>query len=162
MRRIASPFVKEPLMQISDRLSSIKPSLTLSVNSRALELKAQGVAETSLAVGEPDFPTPPHVCEAAKAAIDANFCRYTAVPGIPDLRKAAGAYFDRAYGVPVPQESIVIGAGGKHCLYNFLQATVNPGDEVLIPAPYWLSYPDMVMLAGCRLPCTPGRSRASR
>lgn len=148
MRRIASPFVKEPLMQISDRLSSIKPSLTLSVNSRALELKAQGVAVTSLAVGEPDFPTPPHVCEAAKAAIDANFCRYTAVPGIPDLRKAAGAYFDRAYGVPVPQESIVIGAGGKHCLYNFLQATVNPGDEVLIPAPYWLSYPDMVMLAG--------------
>ena len=135
-------------MQISDRLSSIKPSLTLSVNSRALELKAQGVAVTSLAVGEPDFPTPPHVCEAAKAAIDANFCRYTAVPGIPDLRKAAGAYFDRAYGVPVPQESIVIGAGGKHCLYNFLQATVNPGDEVLIPAPYWLSYPDMVMLAG--------------
>lgn len=148
MRRIASPFVKEPLMQISDRLSSIKPSLTLSVNSRALELKAQGVAVTSLAVGEPDFPTPRHVCEAAKAAIDENFCRYTAVPGIPDLRKAAGAYFDRAYGVPVPQESIVIGAGGKHCLYNFLQATVNPGDEVLIPAPYWLSYPDMVMLAG--------------
>ncbi|MBB5144178.1 pyridoxal phosphate-dependent aminotransferase [Desulfovibrio intestinalis] len=135
-------------MQISDRLSSIKPSLTLSVNSRALELKAQGVAVISLAVGEPDFPTPAHVCEAAKAAIDDNFCRYTAVPGIPELRKAAGAYFDRAYGVPVPQESIVIGAGGKHCLYNFFQATINPGDEVLIPAPYWLSYPDMVMLAG--------------
>lgn len=135
-------------MQISDRLSSIKPSLTLSVNSRALELKAQGVAVISLAVGEPDFPTPSHVCEAAKAAIDDNFCRYTAVPGIPELRKAAGAYFDRAYGVPVPPESIVIGAGGKHCLYNFLQATINPGDEVLIPAPYWLSYPDMVMLAG--------------
>ena len=135
-------------MQISERLSSIKPSLTLSVNSRALELKAQGVAVTSLAVGEPDFPTPAHVCEAAKAAIDENFCRYTAVPGIPELRKAAGAYFDRAYGVPVAQESIVIGAGGKHCLYNFLQATINPGDEVLIPAPYWLSYPDMVMLAG--------------
>ncbi|MDD4701455.1 MAG: pyridoxal phosphate-dependent aminotransferase [Desulfovibrio sp.] len=135
-------------MQISDRLSSIKPSLTLSVNSRALELKAQGIAVTSLAVGEPDFPTPSHVCEAAKAAIDDNFCRYTAVPGIPELRKAAGAYFDRAYGVPVAQESIIIGAGGKHCLYNFLQATINPGDEVLIPAPYWLSYPDMVMLAG--------------
>ncbi len=135
-------------MQISERLSSIKPSLTLSVNSRALELKAQGIAVTSLAVGEPDFPTPAHVCEAAKTAIDENFCRYTAVPGIPELRKAAGAYFDRAYGVPVAQESIVIGAGGKHCLYNFLQATINPGDEVLIPAPYWLSYPDMVMLAG--------------
>lgn len=135
-------------MQISERLRSIKPSLTLSVNSRALELKSQGVAVTSLAVGEPDFPTPKHICEAAKAAIDDNFCRYTAVPGIPELRAAAGAYFERVYGVPVPAESIVIGAGGKHCLYNFMQATINPGDEVLIPAPYWLSYPDMVMLAG--------------
>ena len=135
-------------MQISDRLSSIKPSLTLSVNSRALELKAQGISVISLAVGEPDFPTPKHVCEAAKAAIDDNFCRYTAVPGIPELRKAAGAYFERNYGVPVPMESIVIGAGGKHCLYNFMQATLNPGDEVLVPAPYWLSYPDMVMLTG--------------
>lgn len=135
-------------MQISQRLSSIKPSLTLSVNSRALELKAQGVAVTSLAVGEPDFPTPQHVCEAAKAAIDQNFCRYTAVPGIPELRKAAGAYFERQYRVPVPAECIIVGAGGKHCLYNFMQATLNPGDEVLVPAPYWLSYPDMVMLAG--------------
>ncbi|MBO4300057.1 MAG: pyridoxal phosphate-dependent aminotransferase [Desulfovibrio sp.] len=135
-------------MQISQRLSSIKPSLTLSVNSRALELKAQGVAVTSLAVGEPDFPTPRHVCEAAKAAIDQNFCRYTAVPGIPELRKAAGAYFERQYRVPVPAECIIIGAGGKHCLYNFMQATLNPGDEVLVPAPYWLSYPDMVRLAG--------------
>ena len=135
-------------MQISDRLRSIKPSLTLSVNSRALELRAQGVNVTSLAVGEPDFPTPRHICDAAKAAIDANFCRYTAVPGIPELRKAAGEYFGRAYGVPVPPESIIIGAGGKHCLYNFIQATINPGDEVLIPAPYWLSYPDMVELAG--------------
>lgn len=135
-------------MQIADRLKIIKPSLTLSVNSRALELKAQGVPVTSLAVGEPDFPTPRHICEAAKAAIDENFCRYTAVPGIPELRRAAGGYFEREYGVPVPMEAIIIGAGGKHCIYNFLQATLNPGDEVLIPAPYWLSYPDMVMLAG--------------
>ncbi len=103
-------------MQISDRLRSIKPSLTLSVNSRALELKAQGVDVTSLAVGEPDFPTPKHICDAAKAAIDANFCRYTAVPGIPELRKAAGGYFQRTYGVSVPMESIVIGAGGKLCV----------------------------------------------
>lgn len=135
-------------MQISERLRSIKPSLTLSVNCRALELKAQGINVTSLAVGEPDFPTPKHICDAAKVAIDANFCRYTAVPGIPELRKAAGDYFGRTYGVAVPPESIIIGAGGKHCLYNFIQATINPGDEVLIPAPYWLSYPDMVELAG--------------
>lgn len=148
-------------MQISDRLSSIKPSLTLSVNSRALELKAQGVAVTSLAVGEPDFPTPGHICAAAKKAIDENFCRYTAVPGIPELRKAAGDYFEKNYGVPVPMESIVIGAGGKHCLYNFMQATLNPGDEVLIPAPYWLSYPDMVTLTGAKpvpVPAGPERN----
>ncbi len=135
-------------MQISRRLSSIKPSLTLSVNSRALELKARGIAVTSLAVGEPDFPTPPHICAAAKAAIDENFCRYTEVSGIPALRKAAGDYFEKNYGVAVPGEAIAIGAGGKHCLYNFLQATIDPGDEVLIPAPCWVSYPDMVLLAG--------------
>ena len=119
-------------MQISERLSSIKPSLTLSVNSRALELKAQGIAVTSLAVGEPDFPTPAHVCEAAKAAIDENFCRYTAVPGIPELRKAAGAYFDRAYGVPVAQESIVIGAGATTSDVIFEASQLRP---ILITSP---------------------------
>ena len=134
-------------MQISDRLRNIKPSLTLSLNAKALDLRKQGVDVISLAVGEPDFPTPKHVCEAAKAAIDENFCRYTAVPGIPDLRVAAGNYFKRMYDVDVPPESIVMGNGGKHGIFNFLQATVNPGDEVLIPAPYWLSYPDMVELA---------------
>lgn len=134
-------------MQIAQRLKSIKPSQTLSLNSRALELKAQGIAVTSLAVGEPDFPTPAHICAAAKTAIDENFCRYTAVPGIPELRAAAGDYF-RQYGVPVSKESIIIGAGGKHCLYNFFQATINPGDAVLLPTPYWLSYPAMISLAG--------------
>ncbi len=137
-------------MQISDRLSAVRPSLTLAVNSKALELKAKGVDIISLAVGEPDFPTPAHVCAAAKAAIDENFCRYTAVPGIPELRRAAGEYFKRTHGVAVPPESVIIGAGGKHCIYNFLQTTLNPGDEVLIPAPYWLSYPDMTCLAGGR------------
>ena len=139
---------KELRMQISDRLSTIQPSLTLAVNSKALALRAQGVDVLSLAVGEPDFPTPAHICQAAKKAIDENFCRYTAVPGIPELRQAAGNYFKREHGVPVPAEAIVIGSGGKHCIFNFLQTCVNPGDEVLIPAPYWLSYPDMVQLAG--------------
>lgn len=135
-------------MQIADRLSQIQPSLTLAINTRAQELRTQGVQVTSLAVGEPDFPTPEHICEAAKAAIDANFTRYTAVAGIPELRRAAGAYFERHYATSVVQESIIIGSGGKQCLYTFLQATINPGDEVLIPAPYWVSYPDMVCLAG--------------
>lgn len=135
-------------MQISKRLSSIKPSLTLSVNSRTLELKAQGVAVTSLAVGEPDFPTPKHVCEAAKAAIDANFSRYTPVPGIPELRKAVGNYFAKQYDVPVSPDCVLMAAGGKHALYSFMQTVINPGDEVLLPAPYWLSYPAVVELAG--------------
>ena len=139
---------KESRMQISDRLSTIKPSLTLSVNTRAMELRAQGVQITSLAVGEPDFPTPKHICEAAKAAIDENFCRYTAVPGIPDLRKAVAGYFKQFYDAEIAPENTIISAGGKHALFNFIQATVNPGDEVLIPAPYWLSYPPLVTLAG--------------
>lgn len=135
-------------MQISDRLKSIQPSLTLAVNSKALELRAKGADIISLAVGEPDFPTPKHICEAAKRAIDENFCRYTQVPGIPELRKAAADYFASQHKVAVTPDAIVIGAGGKHCIYNFLQTFLNPGDEVLIPSPYWLSYPDMVQLAG--------------
>ena len=135
-------------MQIAERLSQIEPSLTLAINTRAQELRAQGVAVTSLAVGEPDFPTPEHIKEAAKAAIDANFTRYTAVAGIPELRRAAGRFFERHYATPVAPESIIIGAGGKQCLYTLIQTLINPGDEVLIPAPYWVSYPDMVRLAG--------------
>lgn len=135
-------------MQTAERLKNLAPSLTLSINSRALEMRSQGIDVISLAVGEPDFPTPKHICEAAKAAIDANFCRYTAVAGITELRVAAGAYFKNKYGVPVGQESIIIGAGGKHCIFNLLQALLNPGDAVIIPAPYWVSYPDMVHLTG--------------
>ena len=135
-------------MQISDRLSAVKPSLTLAINAKALEMKAKGEDVISLAVGEPDFPTPQHVCSAAKKAIDENFCRYTAVPGIPELRKAIGDYFGRVRGVPLAAEEVIVGAGGKHCIYNFFQATLNSGDEVLVPAPYWLSYPDMISLAG--------------
>lgn len=135
-------------MQISERLRTIKPSLTLSVNTRAMELREQGVQVISLAVGEPDFPTPKHICEAAKAAIDDNFCRYTPVPGIAELRQAVAGYFKKVYDADIKAENTIISAGGKHALYNFVQATINPGDEVLIPAPYWLSYPDIVCLAG--------------
>lgn len=135
-------------MKIADRLRSIKPSATLAINAKALELKAKGVKITSLAIGEPDFPTPAHIREAAKAAIDEGFTRYTAVGGIPELRKAVGGYFQRQYGTEVPPEAVAVSNGGKHTLANILQCYLNPGDEVLIPAPYWLSYPDMVSLAG--------------
>ena len=135
-------------MQISDRIKSIKPSLTLAMNAKALELKEQGVMVTSLAVGEPDFPTPKHICEAAKAAIDSNFCRYTAVPGIMELRKAVCGYYSNQYDLTIRPENVIISNGGKQALYNYIMCTVNPGDEVIIPAPYWVSYPAIVELAG--------------
>ena len=134
-------------MQISDRLMNIQPSLTRAMNAKALELKEQGVMVTSLAVGEPDFPTPKHICEAAKQAIDSNFCRYTAVPGIMELRKAVCGYYQNQYDLSIEPANVIIGAGGKHALYNYIMTVVNPGDEVIIPAPYWVSYPDMVKLA---------------
>lgn len=135
-------------MRISDRLSQLKPSATLAVNAKALELKAKGVQVISLAVGEPDFPTPSHVCEAAKKAIDEGFTRYTQVPGIPELRNAVCGYFATNYGVEAPMESAIVTNGGKQALYNLFQALLNPGDEVLVPAPYWVSYPAMIELAG--------------
>ena len=107
-------------MQISERLRTIKPSLTLSVNTRAMELREQGVQVISLAVGEPDFPTPKHICEAAKAAIDDNFCRYTPVPGIAELRQAVAGYFKKVYDADIKAENTIISAGGKHALYNFV------------------------------------------
>lgn len=135
-------------MQIAERLSQIRPSMTLTINNRAQELRAKGVNVLSLAVGEPDFPTPQYIKDAAIKAIEDNFTRYTAVAGIPPLRRAAADFFLRHYKTDVSPEAIIIGAGGKQCLYTLIQAIINPGDEVLIPSPYWVSYPDMVLLAG--------------
>ncbi len=115
-----------------------------------MELKNQGIDIISLAVGEPDFNTPEHICKAAKDAIDAGFTRYTAVSGIMELRKAVSAYYAAEYGASFAPENVVISNGGKQPLYNIMQALLNPGDEVLIPAPYWVSYPDMVILAGAK------------
>jgi len=137
-----------PVMLTALRLSCIKPSATLAMSAKAKDMKAAGRRVLDLAAGEPDFPTPAHVKDAAKAALDADFTRYTAVPGIPEARAAVAGYFKRFYGVTAPAEAAIITNGGKQALYNLIQAYVNPGDEVLIPAPYWVSYPDMVRLAG--------------
>lgn len=118
------------------------------MNAKAQELKAQGKAVISLAVGEPDFPTPEHIKDAAKAALDANFTKYTPVPGIPELRDAVAGYFKRFYAVDAPREAVIVSNGGKHALFNLFLSLLNTGEEVLIPAPYWVSYPDMVLLAG--------------
>lgn len=132
---------------IAKRLASIKPSPTLAVAAKAKELKAAGKDVIGLGVGEPDFDTPDFIKEAAKKAMDAGDTKYTPVPGTPELRKAIAAKFKRDNDLDYKPEEIIVGTGGKQVLYNAIMATVNPGDEVIIPAPYWVSYPDMVMLA---------------
>lgn len=135
-------------MQISQRVSEIAPSMTLAINAKAQKMRADGIEVLNLSAGEPDFPTPDFIKEAAKKAIDENFTRYTPVAGIPELRRAAAEFFLRHYATEILPECIIIGAGGKQCISAFMETTLNPGDEVLIPAPYWVSYPDIVRIAG--------------
>lgn len=147
-------------METARRMSGIKPSATLAMNAKTLELRARGVAVTSLAVGEPDFPTPAHIREAARAAIDEGFTRYTAVAGIPELREAVAGYYRRCYGVTAEPANVIVQNGGKQALYNLFLALLNPGDEVLVPSPYWVSYPDMIRLAeGVPVPVAAPASR---
>ena len=133
---------------LSDRVNAIQPSPTLAVSQKAAELKAAGHDVIGLGVGEPDFDTPAFVKEAAKAAIDAGHTKYTAVDGIPQLKQAVISKFKRDNKLSYEANEILISAGGKHSIFNLLSAWLNPGDEVLIPAPYWVSYPDMAILVG--------------
>jgi aspartate aminotransferase len=133
---------------ISDTLARVKPSPTIAVTTKAQELKAAGRDVIGLGAGEPDFDTPDNIKAAAKRAIDEGKTKYTAVDGIPELKKAICAKFERENGLSYRPNQITVGTGGKQTLYNALMATLNPGDEVIIPAPYWVSYPDMVLLAG--------------
>ncbi|HWL57253.1 MAG TPA: pyridoxal phosphate-dependent aminotransferase [Paracoccus sp. (in: a-proteobacteria)] len=133
---------------LSQTLARVKPSPTMAITGRARELAAEGRDIISLSAGEPDFDTPEHIRDAAKDAIDAGHTRYTAVDGIPELKRAICEKFRRENGLDYSPAQITVGTGGKQILYNALMATLNPGDEVIIPAPYWVSYPDMVLLAG--------------
>ena len=133
---------------LSETLARVKPSPTIAVTNLANELKAQGKDVIGLGAGEPDFDTPENIKAAAKAAIDAGKTKYTAVDGIPELKTAICAKLKRDNGLDYTPAQVTIGTGGKQILYNALMATMNPGDEVIIPAPYWVSYPDMVLLAG--------------
>lgn len=132
---------------IADRLSRIKPSPTIAVSTKAAELKASGMDVIGLGAGEPDFDTPDHIKAAAKAAIDAGATKYTAVPGTLELREAICAKLKRDNGLDYKPTQIQVAAGGKQSIYNLMIATLNPGDEVIIPAPYWVSYPDITLLA---------------
>ena len=132
---------------LADRLSRIKPSPTIAMSDKAKELKAAGKDVIGLSAGEPDFDTPPNIIEAAIAAMKRGQTRYTPVDGTLELKKAVAAKFKRENGLDYKPEQITVGTGGKQVLYNAFMATLNAGDEVVIPAPYWVSYPEMVMLA---------------
>ncbi len=139
-------MVQKPI-RLADRVLQVPPSPTLAVNAKAKALKAAGEDILNFSVGEPDFDTPEHIREAGKKAIDEGQTRYTAVPGIPELREAVAMRCKADHGWDYSPEQIQICCGGKHGLYNIFQALLNHGDEVLIPAPYWVSYPPMVQLA---------------
>jgi aspartate aminotransferase len=133
---------------LSATLDRVKPSPTIAVTTKAAELKAAGRDIIALGAGEPDFDTPQNIKDAAIKAINEGKTKYTAVDGIPELKKAICAKFKRENGLSYEPSQVTVGTGGKQVLYNALMATLNPGDEVIIPAPYWVSYPDMVLLAG--------------
>jgi aspartate aminotransferase len=133
---------------LSDMAGRIAPSATAAVAARARAMAAAGHDVIGLSVGEPDFDTPAHIREAARAAIEAGATRYTAVDGIPELKAAIRRAFARACGMAVTADRISVGTGGKQVIFNAFAATVNPGDEVVVPAPYWVSYPDMARLCG--------------
>jgi aspartate aminotransferase len=133
---------------LADSLSRVKPSATMLISGQARDLKAQGRDIIGLSAGEPDFETPDNIKEAAIAAIRNGDTRYTNADGTPELKQAIIDKFKRENGLDYTPEQVIVGTGGKQVLYNALMATVNPGDEVLIPTPYWVSYPDMTLLAG--------------
>ncbi|SON57005.1 Aspartate aminotransferase [Hartmannibacter diazotrophicus] len=133
---------------LSASLARVKPSPTIAVTTKARELKAAGRDVIGLGAGEPDFDTPDNIKEAAIRAIREGKTKYTAVDGIPELKEAIVAKFKRENNLDYKAAQVSVGTGGKQVLYNALMATLNPGDEVIVPAPYWVSYPDMVLLAG--------------
>lgn len=133
--------------RLSARVQRIKPSPTLAVTARAAELRAQGKDVIGLGAGEPDFDTPDHICEAARAALAQGKTRYTPVDGVPSLRQAIADKLRRDNGLDYRPEQILVSSGAKHSLFNLCLATLDAGDEVIIPAPYWVSYPDMVLVA---------------
>ena len=133
---------------LSATLDRVKPSPTIAVTTKAAEMKAAGRDIISLGAGEPDFDTPKHIKDAAKRAMDSGKTKYTAPDGIPELKQAICDKLQRDNGLSYAPAQISVGTGGKQVLYNALMATLNPGDEVVVPAPYWVSYPDMVLLGG--------------
>jgi aspartate aminotransferase len=136
------------MIAIADRMSLVSESITLAVSAKANALKKAGVDVVAFGAGEPDFDTPAFIKDAAKTALDKGVTKYTPTPCVPDLKAAIAAKFNKENGLPYKPEQITTGAGGKHCLYMAFMAVMNPGDEAIILAPYWVSYPEQIKLAG--------------
>src|SRR4051794_4091518 len=136
------------MFPLADRMSLVSESITLAVSAKAAALKKAGVDVVGFGAGEPDFDTPTFIKDAAKAALDKGLTKYTPTPCFPELKQAIADKFQRDNGLPYKPENVTTGAGGKHCLYMAFMAVLNPGDEVLIPSPFWVSYPEQVKLAG--------------
>ena len=137
-------------MELSERATSLSPSLTLSIDSKAKSMIASGQDVCGFGAGEPDFDTPEHIKAAAIAALQAGFTKYTPSSGVPELRQAISDKFKADNGLNYKPSQVIVSNGAKHSCFNAILATCQPGDEVLIPSPYWLSYPEMVRLAGGR------------
>jgi len=137
-------------LRLADRMASLEPSATLAMAARASALAAAGKDVIDLSVGEPDFPTPEHICRAAEAAIRAGHTKYTPAAGIPALRAAVAADYTRRSGLAVTPAQVVVSCGAKHALHNVFTALLDPGDEVIVPTPYWVSYAELVKLTGAR------------
>ncbi|MCZ6563121.1 MAG: aminotransferase class I/II-fold pyridoxal phosphate-dependent enzyme, partial [Deltaproteobacteria bacterium] len=135
-------------MKLSGRIKAIKPSITLALAAKTLELRAQGLDVINFTAGEPDFDTSDRIKEAAVEALKRGMTKYTDVRGIVSLREAIVEKYQRDYGLRYDRDEVLVSCGGKHALYNLFQAILDEGDEVIIPAPYWVSYPDMILLSG--------------
>jgi aspartate aminotransferase len=136
------------MMSLSERAKRINPSATLTISAKAKAMRAKGIPVLNFSAGEPDFDTPEAIKGAASKALAEGFTKYTAAAGIPELKEAIVAKYEKEIGVTYDSSEVIVSNGGKHALHNIFQALLNPGDEVLIPSPYWLSYPEMVKLSG--------------
>src|ERR1700722_10014699 len=136
------------MFSLAERMKLISESITLAVSAKANAMKKAGIDVVGFGAGEPDFDTPAFIKEAAKSALDKGQTKYTPTPCMPELKQAIAKKFNEKNGLPYKPEQITTGAGGKHCLYMAFMAVLNPGDEAIIPSPYWVSYPEQVKLAG--------------
>ena len=138
------------MIPISKLASSVQPSATLAAAAKARQLRTQGIHVFDFSMGEPDFPTPPHICDAAYRAMKEGQTHYTPANGTLEVRKAIAAWYERFHGLKLAPEQVMVSNGAKHSIHNALAATVGPGDDVIIPSPYWVSYSELVEMTGAK------------